>query len=559
MATFYVANSGSDANNGTAPTSPWQTIAKVNSTTLHAGDVVLFNRGDIWREQLTNSAASVTYSAYGTGNKPSIRGSNTFNVAGNWTNKSGNLWYVSAISADPGVFVHDGTLGIRKTSEGALGTQWDYWYDAPNSRLEIFSVGNPTGLATLLEVAVRAQWWNQFGSDGINISNLDLQQYSATIWLAFNNITVNYITCDFSKTAKYCIQYNNGGKGSVSGCTFTDWGVVDGQQYGVHCIGFGAVPSGPVDVTGCTFTINHSQNVTELGCVVGDQLGWIRNCTGNVGINNGNFPGSMFWCWRASAAALTINFSNNACYRPGSQGVYVQEPQFGGASPTITMAYNYIEDACQGNISDTSAMKIFVTTTAPCTIMYNVINRTKSGGNTHPGIYVEQAVGAKVYNNTIVGCDAGIQLQTASTGTDIRDNVSAFNRTYGIDVIDTSTATTFNHNLFNTNATANYHGIAAGTGDLTTDPKFVNRASNNLTVQGTSPATGSGTALAASASLGIDNRTPGPVFQFVTQPALWSMGAFIAIQGSALFTENLVEAVNLVSARNLLLVTNNLL
>ena len=52
--TYYVSSSaGSDANNGTSTSTPWQTIAHVNAQTFQPGDSILFKRGDVWNESLT--------------------------------------------------------------------------------------------------------------------------------------------------------------------------------------------------------------------------------------------------------------------------------------------------------------------------------------------------------------------------------------------------------------------------------------------------------------------------------------------------------------------------
>ena len=78
--TYYVdATSGSDAAAGTEA-APWQTISKVVSTTLVAGDTVLFKRGEVWREQLVPDESGtqvnpITFGAYGNGAKPKILGS----------------------------------------------------------------------------------------------------------------------------------------------------------------------------------------------------------------------------------------------------------------------------------------------------------------------------------------------------------------------------------------------------------------------------------------------------------------------------------------------------
>jgi hypothetical protein len=52
-AAYYVDPSkGSDENNGLSETSPWKTLAKINSSKFAPGDVILLRRGAIWREQL---------------------------------------------------------------------------------------------------------------------------------------------------------------------------------------------------------------------------------------------------------------------------------------------------------------------------------------------------------------------------------------------------------------------------------------------------------------------------------------------------------------------------
>ena len=78
--TYYVSPSGSDSNSGLAAGSPWQTVAKVNSTNLQPGDTVLFQRGGEWRESLTAPSSGVagnpiSFADYGTGAKPKFWGS----------------------------------------------------------------------------------------------------------------------------------------------------------------------------------------------------------------------------------------------------------------------------------------------------------------------------------------------------------------------------------------------------------------------------------------------------------------------------------------------------
>ncbi|MBO4340378.1 MAG: hypothetical protein J5835_02975 [Bacteroidales bacterium] len=91
---YYVSNAGKDSNDGLSSARPIQTIAKLNSLDLKPGDAVLFRRGDTWRRDPTklswqamiSTKPGVTYSAYGTGEKPKILGS-PWNAAkeGTWT------------------------------------------------------------------------------------------------------------------------------------------------------------------------------------------------------------------------------------------------------------------------------------------------------------------------------------------------------------------------------------------------------------------------------------------------------------------------------------------
>ena len=77
-ADYYVSSAGSDAATGGAD-DPWQSMSKVNATTLQPGDRVLFRRGDRWAESLiprsSGAAGSpITYDAYGEGPLPVITG-----------------------------------------------------------------------------------------------------------------------------------------------------------------------------------------------------------------------------------------------------------------------------------------------------------------------------------------------------------------------------------------------------------------------------------------------------------------------------------------------------
>ena len=75
---YYVdATAGRDTNDGLTPATAWQTLAKVNGTTLQPGNAVCLKAGGSWTGQLApkgsgSAAAPIVVDQYGTGAKPRI-------------------------------------------------------------------------------------------------------------------------------------------------------------------------------------------------------------------------------------------------------------------------------------------------------------------------------------------------------------------------------------------------------------------------------------------------------------------------------------------------------
>ncbi len=113
--TYYVsASSGDDSNDGKSEAKPFKTAAKAK-TTAKSGDLVLFKRGDEWRERWSTTNG-VTYSAYGTGAKPIFNG----NVYGDAADESlwklvpgtTNIWEYANKTPDVGnIVLNDGAKG----------------------------------------------------------------------------------------------------------------------------------------------------------------------------------------------------------------------------------------------------------------------------------------------------------------------------------------------------------------------------------------------------------------------------------------------------------------
>ena len=88
---YYFSSSGSYANNGTTPSTPWSNISHLDSVILAAGDSIFFKCGDTLRGSFKikhsgTAAKNIVFTSYGTGAKPVISGAQK--ISG-WSNNSG--------------------------------------------------------------------------------------------------------------------------------------------------------------------------------------------------------------------------------------------------------------------------------------------------------------------------------------------------------------------------------------------------------------------------------------------------------------------------------------
>ena len=111
---YYVSNNGNDGNSGKSPEQALKTVSKLqefqNNGTIKSGDVVLFERGSEWRERWT-AKDGITYSAYGTGDKPVFNGNTLGDAADSakWLLVEGttNIWKYNNHVLDIGNIVYN--------------------------------------------------------------------------------------------------------------------------------------------------------------------------------------------------------------------------------------------------------------------------------------------------------------------------------------------------------------------------------------------------------------------------------------------------------------------
>lgn len=145
--TYYVSARGNNENDGLTPETA---VKDWNYLTIRNGDVVLFERNSVFRlSSPFTTVSGVTYSAYGTGDKPAFYGS-PYNYADKKMWKPSNMknvWQVNFGSKDAGivVFNHGENLGVRKGSGiNQLKNNGDFYHNSAATTLYLYcDKGNP--------------------------------------------------------------------------------------------------------------------------------------------------------------------------------------------------------------------------------------------------------------------------------------------------------------------------------------------------------------------------------------------------------------------------------
>jgi len=268
---YYVSNAGDDEATGLVGF-PWKTIAKVNGESFSAGDQILFNKGDTWREQLIipssgSDGSVITIGAYGTGADPIINGAD---VEATWIQENG-LYYAENYIADPNVVIREDAkltdVGANKVDLDA-GTEW--WYDADNDRVYIF--GDPAG--ETVEIGTRDYAIFVNSKDYITIDGLQCQGSTGNVIRLYiaDNITVQNCACKFSDNSgvyvrgdnivvtNNILEYNKWGLTTVTGFTVATISYNTSRynsNHGIYLGGIAIVEYNTCHNNGTTTTLHH--------------------------------------------------------------------------------------------------------------------------------------------------------------------------------------------------------------------------------------------------------------------------------------------------------------
>jgi hypothetical protein len=500
-ATYYVdATNGNDSNPGISESAPWKTIAKVNASSFQPGDNILLKRGDVWREQLIvpssgYSGDPITFSVYGSGEKPIINGAK---VITGWTVHAGNIYRVSSSGGwkYTNSIWEDNTVLTQVSTLPDLTSAGKYFVDSGNSLIYLWSTDNADPDTHTIEAGDRVSCISVISKDYIKIHNLTLEKGRGITHSILTGDNVTYLiasnlTIKRSANQAYGIKFADGNNN-----TFEDLELFDISNTGIYIH-------------------QNETNAIIRRCLIHD--------VGNTSLA-GDRGGITIGAIVGNADNALIEY--NELYNIGSTSSPTNQPIVIDSSDGAIVRYNKLHDNIKGGIcvsGEGDAGDHIDGVEVYYNLIYDNNLEDVSQSGYGAGITLFNVDGGRVYNNVIwnyfcsnwltpgifIGGTSGQTLDD----TIVKNNIIGpfLGSTYRRHIIfrDTATFTNFtsDYNLFydsdglilldsgNTYNSLSTYKTATGfdNNSIESDPLFTNASNNNFTYQSTSPAIDGGT------------------------------------------------------------------
>lgn len=232
--TYYVSNSGSDANDG-SQANPWKTIEKVNSASLESGDKVLFKCGDEWRGVSLVGKNGVSYGSYGTGEKPILNGSsqNYADVSLWATTETEGIYKLNVALANDvgGVVFNNGEAWGIKDQNNIVNTDENLSFYYDGGYVYILSLeGNPAELYDSIELIEYGAILTPASNSNISGISFKYKNFGISGIDGISNVSIDNCSffgiggCKYSETLRYgnAIEFYGSAKSiSVTNCEFS--------------------------------------------------------------------------------------------------------------------------------------------------------------------------------------------------------------------------------------------------------------------------------------------------------------------------------------------------
>ena len=420
--------------------SVYKTVADINAfVAIQPGDLVLFRKGQTWREQLTvptsgTGGNAITYGAYGSGNNPLITGGDeNIGVAGDWTDLGGNIWQKNIGSTTPQVVKFNGT--VKGTSNASPSANYEYTYANPN--LSVYSVGNPSSYYTSIETSKRSYGIYINGKDYITMDGIDTglaNYYGLQTMYPSTGVTILNVNVDWSGNSSISVYGNTKNDSQTTGVTVqncTAKSRIAAYYVSDIIIDGCTIPSTDNDVKivayhGGTVTIRNStapgtstQGMDVINILNNTLTG--SNTGGAINVENGG-----------DGVSQTLNISGNTISNDLYAGVWVSLAT-AGTYATGVISNNYIKDCGKVGYGNNTGGILIWNGVQNLIVANNMIINTGEPASNRGGIGVRTITGSPandgttIINNTIVGHTySGIKLEDtlALSNLKVKNNIT---------------------------------------------------------------------------------------------------------------------------------------
>lgn len=512
-ASYYVDSFlGDDAAIGTDIAHSWKTINKVNGSNFQPGDNVLFKKGSTWIGEILTVPSSgavgnlISIGAYGSGANPVFDGGGT---------------------AGFGIFL-DGKSYLNISSLTLKN------YTSVNAHC--ISVSNLSHHINISNVSMSDSYggislWN--GPHDVIISDIDISKmtYSGILWYNTGsndsyNITIeNFHVHDFNPTYSYFhgISFYWG----VGGATGKPHNITikDGSLYNLK--GNSQINAGLLFTTEDDRITGHSVTIDNLdiyevdggGISIGsiDDTGQTTSVIKNSRIHDNSYHAPIGGIWVAGCVGMVVEdntiYNNHTNTRWEGNGLYFDWAGAAGspvshnciARRNIIYGHDDIKTfkPLGSEYGANSAGIAFTQGVYDIDVYQNIVYGNTEGISAYydkspsatnpPGL--DSPHDLNIYNNVAVDNETGVAKAGNGQNVKLRNNVVAFNASYGIVNLilwdSTSTPLDSDYNDVHSNGT-NFVNNTSGAHSISADPSFKNRNNHDYHLNGNSPCINAG-------------------------------------------------------------------
>ncbi len=237
---YYVSSGGDDGNDGLSPSSPWQTLSKVNASMLgmSPGDSILFEKGSYFFGTLVMAKSGtaenpIVFGDYGTATQlPVFIGAVTISSNGQpvtgWQYVGNDNWeYKDDITNGNKVDIANLVLRVKGATKDSFGIklmsydstllnrQGQFWYSYFSRSFRLHSVGDPRNFYSSIKMVL-----------GINAI-----EFKENAYLIFENLDFRYYgKCVVEKSGNYC-SFRNLKISYIGGADHSDPNDAGGKHY----------------------------------------------------------------------------------------------------------------------------------------------------------------------------------------------------------------------------------------------------------------------------------------------------------------------------------------